>query len=153
MYKSNFYERYSILFYSKTHLTPNMDLWHPNRCFWLFLILNCDFVLKINKNKKYFFFIDFLSPHILIQGVDTVIEISEGRVQQCDRKVPGMYVSQHGTLVICKIDFQLHTGTFECNATNKVDSTNERMELIIEGGKNTFECIKKLKISDNLNLG
>lgn len=56
-------------------------------------------------------------------------------INRCSSMVSGIYLKtgQDDTLIICDLNFQEHSGLYECSAKNKVDVVTETIHLTIEG--------------------
>ena len=53
-------------------------------------------------------------------------------IHKCADRTSGIYHNQLNQLIICKIDFAKHEGSFECIASNKVNTSRKSMNLTIE---------------------
>ena len=56
-------------------------------------------------------------------------------IEECKYSPAGIYNSSEmkNELILCRLDYQQHQGSFECTASNKVDAVTKTMTLTIKG--------------------
>lgn len=78
------------------------------------------------------------NPHPTVKWKHRGIPLNfeeKNTINSCSNMVAGIYrkAGRNDTLIICNLNFEKHSGYYECSAKNKIGSVSKSMYLSIEG--------------------